>query len=509
MRTLQNRPVKAGDVVSTSVYRKSSDMGQLPFPEEIFRRFFEQRAYGLREIRLLVTSTDPDGIVQVTPGTEIELRPEYEEPEEHQPESGYVTYDGIGGLDDATDQVREMVELPLKSPELFERLGIDPPKGVLLHGPPGTGRTLLARAVANESEANFYSVAGPEIMGKYYGESEERLREVFEEAQEDAPSIIFFDEIDSTAPKREEVGGETERRVVAQLLTLMDGLEPRQNVIVIATTNQIDQVDEALRRPGRLDREMTIGVPDQAGRRQILNIHTRGMPLADDVDLEAFSHKTYGFVGADLESLTREAAIEALRRELPEINLDEEIADEDLEDLEVTRDDFSGALTRVQPSALRDIMVQVPDVGWDDIGGLEEAKSQLREGVELPLTSPESFRRIGIRPAKGFLLFGPTVTPAPISKTSPVRPGGGRFGRISIPNRSRCGSSRRPSRRREPPSRPRWRRSTTRSPRSSNRRRRTVATRSASRPPKMTNNPISSICPRGEAPARGPRLLYF
>lgn len=410
LRTLQNRPLVAGDVISTSVYRQSSDMDQSPFPKEIFRRFFEQRAYGLREIRLVVTSTEPGGIVQVTPETEIELRPEYEEPDdEHQTKGGYVTYDDIGGLDDAIEQVREMVELPLKSPELFERLGIDPPKGVLLQGPPGTGKTLLARAVANESEANFYSIAGPEIMGKYYGESEERLREIFDEAEEDAPSIIFFDEIDSIAPKREEVGGETERRVVAQLLTLMDGLEPRQNVIVIATTNQIDQVDEALRRPGRFDREITIGVPDQAGREEILNIHTRGMPLGEDVDIEEFSHKTYGFVGADLASLTREAAIEALRRKLPEIDL-EDVSEEDLEDLQVERDDFTGALTRVQPSALREIMVQVPDVGWDDIGGLEEAKRELREGVELPLTSPESFRRVGIRPAKGFLLFGPPGT---------------------------------------------------------------------------------------------------
>jgi transitional endoplasmic reticulum ATPase len=411
LRTLVQRPLVSGDVVSTSVYRQTPDMDQNLFPESVFRRFFEQRNYGLREIRLMVTSTQPDGIVQVTPDTDIELRSEYQEPEEAgSSETGFVTYDDIGGLKDAIGQVREMIELPLKSPELFERLGIDPPKGVLLHGPPGTGKTLLARAVANESEANFFSIRGPEIMGKHYGESEERLREVFEEAKQDQPAIIFFDEIDSIAPKREQVGGETERRVVAQLLTLMDGLEPRQNVVVVATTNRVNDIDEALRRPGRFDREIVIGVPDNDGRRQILNIHTRGMPLSDDVDLDDLAHSTYGFVGADLAALTREAAIESLRRNMPDINLDEQVSEEFLESLQVSRDDFQAALKSVQPSALREIMVQVPDVSWDDIGGLEDAKQELREGVELPLKSPDSFRRMGIRPAKGFLLFGPPGT---------------------------------------------------------------------------------------------------
>jgi transitional endoplasmic reticulum ATPase len=411
LRTLVQRPLVSGDVVSTSVYRQTPDMDQNLFPESVFRRFFEQRNYGLREIRLMVTSTQPDGIVQVTPDTDIELRSEYQEPDEAgSSKTGFVTYDDIGGLKDAIAQVREMIELPLKSPELFERLGIDPPKGVLLHGPPGTGKTLLARAVANESEANFFSIRGPEIMGKHYGESEERLREVFEEAKQDQPAIIFFDEIDSIAPKREQVGGETERRVVAQLLTLMDGLEPRQNVVVVATTNRVNDIDEALRRPGRFDREIVIGVPDNDGRRQILNIHTRGMPLSEDVDLDDLAHSTYGFVGADLAALTREAAIESLRRNMPDINLDEQVSEEFLESLQVSRQDFQAALKSVQPSALREIMVQVPDVSWEDIGGLEEAKQELREGVELPLKSPDSFRRMGIRPAKGFLLFGPPGT---------------------------------------------------------------------------------------------------
>ncbi|MFW5967527.1 MAG: AAA family ATPase, partial [Persicimonas sp.] len=348
LRTLLERPLVAGDTISTSVYRREPGMNGSQFPEDVFRRFFQQRAFGLQEIRLQVISTKPRGIVQVTQETEIELNPEYVEPE--QTHRADVTYDDIGGLEDAMDQVREMIELPLKQPALFQRLGIDPPKGVILHGPPGTGKTLLAKAVANESDASFYHIAGPEIMGRYYGESEQRLREVFEEAQNNSPSIVFIDEIDSIAPKREEVSGETERRVVAQLLTLLDGLEPRQNVVVVAATNRVDAVDEALRRPGRFDREIVIGVPDQDGRNQVLNIHTRGMPLADDVDLEELSHKTYGFVGADLAALAREAAIEALRRNLPDINLDEEeLSPEVLDNLFVTRDDFYNALKGIQP----------------------------------------------------------------------------------------------------------------------------------------------------------------
>ncbi len=410
-RTFLGRPLVAGDVVSTSVYRRAA-MGPEAgmFPEDIFRMFFEQPAFGLQEIRLRVVSTQPKGIVQVSEGTEIELLPEYVEAAEL-PRRADVTYDDVGGLGDTIQQVREMIELPLKHPELFARLGIDPPKGVLLHGPPGTGKTLLARAVANEADASFFHIAGPEIMGRFYGESEQRLRDIFQQAQQQAPSIIFIDELDSIAPKREQVTGEVERRVVAQLLTLMDGLEPRQNVVVIGATNRIDAIDEALRRPGRFDREIVVGVPDQDGRREILAIHTRGMPLAEDVDLDDLARTTYGFVGADLSALAREAAIETLRRNLPDINLEAgEIPTEVLERLQVTARDFENAMRRVQPSALREIMIQVPNVRWDDVGGLEEAKQLLREGVELPLKHPEAFHRLGIRPAKGFLLFGPPGT---------------------------------------------------------------------------------------------------
>ncbi|MBB4189109.1 CDC48 family AAA ATPase [Sinorhizobium terangae] len=405
-RTFFRRPMAAGDVISTSVQQRISR--NVRTEHDIMRGLVELPAYGLQEIRLVVVSTQPRGIVMMGENTVVELRPEYEEPKEAR--RADVTYDDIGGLGNAVDQVREMVELPLRHPELFQRLGIDPPKGVLLHGPPGTGKTLLARAVANETEAHFFHIAGPEIMGSQYGESEQRLRQVFEEAAKNAPSIIFLDEIDSIAPKREKVTGEVERRIVAQLLTLMDGLEPRQNIVVIGATNRRDSIDEALRRPGRFDREIVIGVPDQKGRREVLAIHTRGMPLAEDVDLDEIARTTYGFVGADVGALAREAAMDALRRILPDINLREGIPTEVLENLSVNQADFLSALKRIQPSALREIMIQAPDVRWDDIGGLDEAQMRLREGVELPLRSPQSFKRMGIRPAKGFLLFGPPGT---------------------------------------------------------------------------------------------------
>ncbi|HET9986291.1 MAG TPA: CDC48 family AAA ATPase [Longimicrobiales bacterium] len=410
-RTLLRRPVVAGDVVSTSGYqrRPQATAERDMFSDEFFRGFFDQPTFALQEIRLRVISTTPRGIVQVAENTEVELLPEYTEAEEVR--RADVTYDDIGGLGETLQQIREMVELPLKHPELFQRLGIDPPKGVLLYGPPGTGKTLIARAVANEADAHFHHIAGPEIMGSHYGESEQRLREVFEEARAAAPAIVFIDELDSIAPKRAEVTGEVERRVVAQLLTLMDGLEPRQNVVVIGATNRPEAIDEALRRPGRFDREITVGVPDTEGRREILGIHTRGMPMADDVNLDELARITYGFVGADLAALAREAAIEALRRNLPQINVEEgEIPPEVLEHLRVTHDDFTTAMKRVQPSALREIMIQVPDVGWNDVGGAADAKDLLREGVELPLKRPDAFRRLGIRPAKGFLLFGPPGT---------------------------------------------------------------------------------------------------
>ena len=380
------------------------------YPEDIFRIFFEQPAYGLQEIRLRVVSTQPRGVVQVAEDTEIELLPEYAEPEEAR--RGDVTYDDVGGLGDTIDQLREMVELPLKHPELFQRLGIDPPKGVLLHGPPGTGKTLLARAVANEADANFFHIAGPEIMGRYYGESEQRLREIFQQAQQQSPSIIFIDEIDSIAPKREQVTGEVERRVVAQLLTLMDGLEPRQNVVVIAATNRVDAIDEALRRPGRFDREIVVGVPDVEGRREILAIHTRGMPLDPGVDLDELARddvrlRRRGPVRARPRGRDGGAAPQPARTSTSRPRRSRPRSSNGSR---VTSDDFADALKRVQPSAMREIMIQVPDVSWDDVGGLEEAKRQLREGVELPLKQPEAFRRLGIRPAKGFLLYGPPGT---------------------------------------------------------------------------------------------------
>jgi len=404
-RTFGMRPVVAGDVVSTSGQQRI-ERSDLP-PQ--LRQMLNAPAYSLQEIRLSVVSTVPKGIVQITSDTEIELRPEYEEPKEAR--RADVTYDDLGGLGGTIDQIREMVELPLRYPELFQRLGVEPPKGVLLHGPPGTGKTRLARAVANESEAQFFHIAGPEIMGSAYGESERRLREVFEEATANAPSILFIDEVDSIAPKRSQVTGEAERRLVAQLLTLMDGLEPRTNLVVIAATNRPDAIDEALRRPGRFDREIVIGVPDQAGRREILGIHTRAMPVAEDVDLDEIARITYGFVGADLAAITREAGIEAVRRIMPQLDLEAgTIPAEVLDNLAVRRADFLEALKRVQPSAMREIMIQAPDVRWDDIGGVDEARERLREGVELPLKHPEAFRRLGIRPAKGFLLFGPPGT---------------------------------------------------------------------------------------------------
>ena len=401
-RNFFRKPLVAGDLVATTGQQPVQNM-----PSEV-RRMFNAPAYALTQIRLQVVSTAPKGIVHIDENTEVELRAEFEEPRDGR---AVVNYDDVGGMGDTIQALREMVELPLRYPELFTRLGVDPPRGVLLHGPPGTGKTRLAQAVANESDADFQTISGPEIMSKYHGESEERLREVFEEAEENEPALVFIDEIDSIAPKRDKVPGEAEKRLVAQLLTLMDGLEARTNIVVIAATNRPEAIDEALRRPGRFDREIVLGVPDESGRREILAIHTRGMPLGDKVDLKELARVTHGFVGADIAALAREAAIEAVRRIMPRLDLDERtIPPEVLEDLCVTRDDFLAALKRVQPSAMREVMVQVPNVQWSDIGGVDDAIDMLKEGIELPLKNPDAFERLGIRPAKGFLLYGPPGT---------------------------------------------------------------------------------------------------
>lgn len=377
-KNLMGKPLTKGDLLSVSVFGTS-----FPFA---------------------VAQTIPNGIVLTSEATEVQLK---EEPMKELGKIATISYEDIGGLKDEVQKIREMVELPMRHPELFERLGIEPPKGVLIYGTPGGGKTLLAKAVANESEAHFITINGPEIVSKFVGEAEEKLRNIFSEAEENAPSIIFIDELDAIAPKREEVIGEVEKRIVSQLLTIMDGLKSRGQVVVIAATNRPNAIDPALRRPGRFDREIEIGVPDKKGRKEILQIHTRGMPLNDDVSLDDLAAATHGFVGADMQSLCKEAAMKSLRRMLPKLNLeDEQIPPKILEELKVTRRDFSEALKEVYPSALREVFVEIPNVKWEQIGGLEKVKRELKEAVDLPLKKPEVFTRMGIRPVRGILLFG-------------------------------------------------------------------------------------------------------
>jgi transitional endoplasmic reticulum ATPase len=358
--------------------------------------------------QLIITSTTPAKPVIVGPKTVFKLGSITKAVENSIPR---ITYDDLGGLKKEVQKIREMVELPMRHPELFDKLGIEAPKGVLLYGPPGTGKTLLAKAVAGETNAHFTALSGPEIMGKYYGESEERLREIFKQAEENTPSIIFIDEIDSIAPKRDEVTGEVEKRIVSQLLTLMDGMKARGKVVVIAATNRPDSIDPALRRPGRFDREIEIGIPDEQGRLEILNIHTRGMPVEESVNLKQIAKVTHGFVGADLESLAKEAAMRSLRRVLPEIDLDQDkISAEILQKIKITDEDFKDALKEVRPSALREVLVQIPDVSWDDVGGLESLKEELREAIEWPLKHKEAFEYVDVSAPKGILLHGPPGT---------------------------------------------------------------------------------------------------
>ena len=404
----RNRVMVQGDIITAGFRQPPQRMTGSLFDDMISQMMNAPSMGALSQLKLAVVSTNPSGVVIIGPNTVVEVK---EEPVDVSKIDGVtnlvdISYDDIGGLKEEVKKVREMIEIPLKKPEIFEKLGVAPPKGVLMHGPPGTGKTLLAKAVANESDAHFILINGPEIMSKYVGGSEENLREFFEEAEENAPSIIFIDELDAIAPKREETQGETERRTVAQLLTLMDGLNSRGQVVVIGATNRPDSIDGALRRPGRFDREIEIGVPDKDGRKEILEIHTRGMPLAEDVDLDNLAETTHGFVGADLEALSKEAAMRVVRRIIPDLNSDDEVPPEVFEKLIVTKDDFKTALKEIQPSALREVLVQVPNVSWDDVGGLDDAKQELKEAVEWPLKYPDKFDKFGIKPPKGTLLYG-------------------------------------------------------------------------------------------------------
>lgn len=411
---LLGRPVVKGDIISLGGVQRRRDLMSEGFPDifgDLQDLFGGNMGFpGFQQIKFVVASTSPNQPGIINENTEVVLSSKgVDVSEDAVPD---VTYEDIGGLREEIKKVREMVELPLKHPEIFDRLGIEPPKGVLLHGPPGTGKTLLAKAVANESEANFILLNGPEVMSKFYGESEKRIRDIFEDAEKNAPSIVFIDEIDAIAPKREDVQGEVERRVVSQLLTMMDGLKTRGKVVVIGATNRINSVDPALRRPGRFDREISISVPDREGRLNILKIHTRNMPLEKSVNLDVLAAKTHGFVGADIAALTKEAAMNVLRKVLPELKSEdnEPIPQEVLEKIVIKGVDFEEALKVVRPSAMREVLVETPNIAWEDIGGLDKTKQALREAVEWPIQNPEKFSKLGIRAPRGILLYGPPGT---------------------------------------------------------------------------------------------------
>ena len=440
-RGLLGRSVMKGDIVVLGgVQRRrdvmSEDLGGL---NDIFGDFFNEMGFGnlgggITQIKFLVVNSNPNQPVIITENTEVVLNPKAVELSgEKIPE---INYEDIGGLKEEIKKIREMVELPMKHPEIFDKLGIEAPKGVLLHGPPGTGKTLLAKAVATESDANFILLNGPEIMSKFYGESEKKIRDIFEEAEKTAPTIIFIDEIDAIASKREEMVGEVERRVVSQILTMMDGLKSRGKVIVVGATNRVDSLDSALRRPGRFDREISINVPDKDGRLSILKIHTRGMPLYKDVKLKEIADVTHGFVGADLESLSKEAAMSVLRKFLPKMKLDgeEQIPQNILEKLIVKQEDFLNALRTVRPSAMREVLVETPNVTWDSVGGLYELKRELKEVVEWPMKYAESFVRIGITPSKGVLLYGPSGTGKTLLAKAVAKESGANFIQVKGPS---------------------------------------------------------------------------
>lgn len=416
-RGLLGRAATKGDVVVLGGVQRRKDLLSEEFGQDfgdVFGDVFGSMGLGnlggFAQIKFVVVSTNPSQPVIVTENTQITLNSKVVEiTDENIPE---INYEDIGGMSEEIKKIREMVEIPLKHPEIFNKLSVEPPKGVLLHGPPGTGKTLLAKAVANESEANFILLNGPEIMSKFYGESEKKIRDIFEEAEKTSPAIIFIDEIDAIASKREDASGEVERRVVSQLLTMMDGLKSRGKVIVIGATNRVNSIDPALRRPGRFDRELEINAPSKKGRLQILKIHTRGMPLTKNVNLNEVASTTHGFVGADLEALCKESAMNVLRKILPKLNLDseDEIPSEILEKLVIKQEDFTEALKVVRPSAMREVLVETPNVKWENVGGLDEVRQELREAVEWPLKYPETFKRMGIQPARGILLYGPPGT---------------------------------------------------------------------------------------------------